>query len=134
MSVLGSPAEPAAPLPVALALLAESGRAPCPACGKALLPAQLPLHLKAAACRHLLPQLPQLLAAAAPPPRGVRLACPSPGCAHASPSLKALRKHFQSRHGARGAACATCGRTFGRPDTARKHERTCGAWEASCRP
>lgn len=65
-------------------------------------------------------------AANAVPPAAGPLQCPVAGCSHASPNLKALRKHHAAVHGEKHK-CSRCDAKFGRSDLLSRHAKACGA-------
>ena len=65
---------------------------------------------------------------AVPPAAGAGpLRCPVADCKHASPNLKALRKHHAAKHGEAKHACSRCTARFGRSDLLSRHAKACGA-------
>ena len=103
------------------------GTVPCPGCNKELRRSQLAIHMRKKNCEAFMGQLKDLVPSVMPPPVVGRVKCPQPSCVHISPNLKALRKHFASKHAPK-MTCSKCNlKEYGRSDALRKHERTCGA-------
>jgi hypothetical protein len=109
---------------------------PCPGgCGLSFSSSRLVFHLRSHSCAASVggparaKQAAAVLAAAAqavPPARDAGpLLCPAPDCAHASPTLKALRKHYAAVHGGAQHACSRCGARFGRSDMLSRHVKAC---------
>lgn len=66
-----------------------------------------------------------------------KMLCPQPGCGHQSPNLKALRKHWNGKHGEHRHECFKCKKTFGRSDLLSRHRKVCGQpkqFACSCDP
>ena len=106
-------------------LRGTGGGSACPGCGKMMRRSQLKIHMRNKTCEAFAHQLGDLPASA----KLGRVQCPGDGCSHVSPNLKALRKHYASKHGEK-VSCAKCGKSYGRSDALRKHERSCGAYPA----
>ena len=111
----------------------------CPGvCGHSYSASRMVFHLRSHGCAKSVGGPAQAAAAAAalaaaaqavPPADGAGpLLCPAAECAHASPNLKALRKHFAARHSgdAQQHACSRCGKRFGRSDMRSRHAQRCG--------
>jgi hypothetical protein len=111
-------------VPLSLLTHASERALPCPAgCGASFSRSRLAFHLRSKACSHAAAPAPAPPADA--PAAGASLACPAPDCAHRSPNLKALRKHFSARHAQRSHTCEVCGATFGRSDMLSRHAKAC---------
>jgi hypothetical protein len=95
----------------------------CPGCGRLFRRSQLAIHMRTRACAEHKAQLVTLVGSRGSVPAG-RVKCPQ--CAHVSPNLKALRKHFASHHGETRFLCIHCDKSYGRSDALRKHQKTCG--------
>ena len=111
----------------------------CPGgCGHSYSASRMVFHLRSHGCAKSVggPERAEAAAAslaaaaqAVPPAAGAGpLLCPAPECAHASPNLKALRKHYAAKHhgGAQQHACSRCGKRFGRSDMLSRHAQRCG--------
>ena len=103
-------------------LHSAEGLTPCPGCGKSMRKSQLAIHMRNKKCEEYADRLEEALPSVAPILGRVK--CPM--CAHVSPNLKALRKHYASQHGEK-KQCSKCKKEYGRSDALRKHEKTCGA-------
>jgi len=127
----GAKAAAGVAVPLAMATGGEQLLA-CPGgCGHTFSASRLVFHLRSFSCAAAVggpSQAVQAAAAvasaagAAPPGKGPLL-CPGPGCKHASPNLKALRKHYAACHGTSKHVCARCKKSFGRSDLLSRHAK-----------
>ena len=123
---------------VPLALVAGEQAVRCPGCESSFSASRLAFHLRSHSCAAAVGGPAQAKGAAAklaaaaqavPPAAGAGpLRCPAPQCAHASPNLKALRKHYAAKHHSdtQQRACPRCGKRFGRSDMLSRHSARCG--------
>ena len=121
-------------------------RVACPRCGTVLPQSRLRTHLASKRCGSGLPprggekeedgEVAEGVELVATGPTGSML-CPFPGCGKTSPNLKALRKHYSSKHGEQRHTCKNCAKTFGRSDLLSRHAKACGQprqWACVCKP
>jgi hypothetical protein len=120
-------------------------RVACPRCGTVLPQSRLRTHQGSKRCLSGLPprggekeedgEVAEGVVLAAGPTGD--LLCPFPDCGKTSPNLKALRKHYNSKHGEQKHTCKVCAKSFGRSDLLSRHAKVCGQprqWACVCKP
>jgi len=113
-------------------LKATEGLVACPGCGKEMRRTQMAIHMRNKKCESFLAEMKNM--SPPPPPLLGRIKCPATDCQHVSPNMKALRKHYASKHSVK-IVCSKCNiKKYGRSDALRKHERTCGTSRRRRRP